>query len=63
MLAPDARRPFVEAVAAAMPQPVIDYVRLKLIAPLLRTRGSRVSRLSSQPCRPAARRERPAGRA
>jgi hypothetical protein len=32
MLAPDARRPFVEAVAAAMPEPVIDYVRLKLIA-------------------------------
>ena len=32
MLAPGARRPFVEAVAAAMPEPVIDYVRLKLIA-------------------------------
>lgn len=31
-LAPEARRPFVEAVAAAMPEPVIDYVRLNLVA-------------------------------
>jgi trans-aconitate 2-methyltransferase len=28
----DARRPFVEAVAAAMPEPVIDYVRLNIVA-------------------------------
>jgi trans-aconitate 2-methyltransferase len=26
------RRPFVEAVAAAMPEPVIDYVRLNIVA-------------------------------
>ena len=31
-LAPESRRPFVEAVAAAMPEPVIDYVRLNLVA-------------------------------
>jgi trans-aconitate 2-methyltransferase len=28
----DRRRPFVEAVAAAMPEPVIDYVRLNIVA-------------------------------
>jgi trans-aconitate 2-methyltransferase len=28
----DRRRPFVEAVAAAMPEPVIDYVRLNILA-------------------------------
>jgi trans-aconitate 2-methyltransferase len=33
-LAPEARRPFVEAVAAAMPEPVIDYVRLNMMARL-----------------------------
>jgi trans-aconitate 2-methyltransferase len=33
-LAPDARRPFVEAVTAAMPEPVIDYVRLNITARL-----------------------------
>lgn len=27
-----ARRPFVQAVAAAMPEPVIDYVRLNIVA-------------------------------
>jgi len=26
------RRPFVEQVVAAMPQPVIDYVRLNIVA-------------------------------
>jgi trans-aconitate 2-methyltransferase len=31
-LPPQARRPFVEAVAAAMPEPVIDYVRLNMVA-------------------------------
>jgi trans-aconitate 2-methyltransferase len=28
----DRRRPFVQAVAAAMPEPVIDYVRLNIVA-------------------------------
>jgi trans-aconitate 2-methyltransferase len=28
----DERRPFVEAVAAAMPEPVLDYVRLNIVA-------------------------------
>jgi len=31
-LAPAERRPFVERVVAAMPEPVIDYVRLNIIA-------------------------------
>ncbi len=31
-LAPEARRPFVEAVAVAMPEPVIDYMRLNMVA-------------------------------
>ncbi len=31
-LGPEGRRPFVEAVAAAMSEPVIDYVRLNLVA-------------------------------
>jgi trans-aconitate 2-methyltransferase len=31
-LAPSERRPFAEAVAAAMPEPVIDYVRLNIMA-------------------------------
>lgn len=31
-LDPVERRPFVEAVAAAMPEPVIDYVRLNIVA-------------------------------
>ena len=31
-LAPDARRPFTELVAAAMPAPAIDYVRLNMVA-------------------------------
>lgn len=31
-LAPDERRPFAEEVAAAMPEPTIDYVRLNLDA-------------------------------
>lgn len=31
-LAPEARRPFVEQVAAAMPEPVVDYVRLNMVA-------------------------------
>ncbi|MDA8311116.1 MAG: methyltransferase domain-containing protein [Actinomycetota bacterium] len=31
-LAPAERRPFVERVVAAMPEPVIDYVRLNLVA-------------------------------
>lgn len=33
-LPPDQRRPFVAAVAAALPEPVIDYVRLQLTARL-----------------------------
>lgn len=33
-LPPDRRRPFVAAVAAAMPEPVIDYVRLDIDARL-----------------------------
>ncbi len=35
-LAPQERRPFVEQVVAAMPEPVVDYVRLNIVA---RTRG------------------------
>ncbi len=31
-LAPSQRRPFAGAVAAAMPEPVIDYVRLNIVA-------------------------------
>ncbi|MHB1851425.1 MAG: class I SAM-dependent methyltransferase, partial [Acidimicrobiales bacterium] len=31
-LAPDERRPFVEQVVAAMGEPVIDYVRLNIVA-------------------------------
>lgn len=31
-LAPDERRAFAERVAAAMPEPVIDYVRLNIVA-------------------------------
>jgi len=31
-LAPQDRRPYVAAVAAAMPEPVIDYVRLNIVA-------------------------------
>jgi trans-aconitate 2-methyltransferase len=38
-LPPEERRPFVEAVAAAMPAPVIDYVRLNIVA----RRGSQQS--------------------
>ncbi|MEP6464367.1 MAG: methyltransferase domain-containing protein [Frankiaceae bacterium] len=38
----DRRRPFVEAVAAAMPEPVIDYVRLNIVA----TRGKPPTALS-----------------
>ncbi len=31
-LAPQERRPFVERVVAAMPEPVVDYVRLNIVA-------------------------------
>lgn len=31
-LAPDEREPFVKAMAAAMPEPVLDYVRLNIVA-------------------------------
>jgi trans-aconitate 2-methyltransferase len=31
-LAPEERRPFVERVVAAMPEPVVDYVRLNIVA-------------------------------
>jgi trans-aconitate 2-methyltransferase len=31
-LSPDERRPFVERVVAAMPEPVVDYVRLNILA-------------------------------
>jgi trans-aconitate 2-methyltransferase len=31
-LPPAERRPFAERVAAAMPEPVIDYVRLSIVA-------------------------------
>jgi trans-aconitate 2-methyltransferase len=31
-LTPERRRPFVERVAAAMPEPVVDYVRLNIVA-------------------------------
>jgi trans-aconitate 2-methyltransferase len=31
-LRPEERRPFVQAVAARMPEPVLDYVRLNIVA-------------------------------
>lgn len=40
----DRRRPFVEAVASAMPEPVIDYVRLNIVA----SRGKPAAALSHQ---------------
>jgi trans-aconitate 2-methyltransferase len=36
-LPPDAREPFVRAVAARMPEPVLDYVRLNIVARRART--------------------------